>query len=77
MDITINQITPRRENGEVTSVQVHFSARTADGNINLSGNIPIEDFADMINFGAIENAVKQELINRIINGENPIEESAE
>lgn len=69
MQITINQITPRRENGEVTSVQVHFTARTADGNINLNGNIPIEDFTDKIDFGAIENAVKQELIDKIMNGD--------
>lgn len=69
MNITINQITPRRENGEVTSVQVHFTARTNDGNINLSGNIPIEEFADSIDFGKIENAVKQEVVNRIMNGD--------
>lgn len=68
MQITINQITPRRENGEVISVQVHFTARTADGNINLSGNIPIADFADKIDFGAIEDEVRQELINQIMNG---------
>lgn len=69
MKITINQITPRRENGEITSVQVHFTARTDDGNINLSGNIPIEDFTDTIDFEAIEKEVKQELVDKIMNGD--------
>lgn len=68
LNISINQITPRRENNEVTSVTVHFTARTLDGNINLSGNIPIEEFADKINFEGLEDEVRTELINRIING---------
>lgn len=66
MNITINQITPRRENNEITSVVVHFTARTEDGLINLSGSVPID--ANAIDFEAIENDVKQELINRIMNG---------
>lgn len=69
MNITINQITPRREDGEVTSVNVHFTARTTDGNINLSGNIPIDNFAESIDFGAIEGAVKQKVVDQIMNGE--------
>lgn len=69
MQITINQITPRRTDGEVTSVQVHFTARTSDGNINLSGNIPIENFAESIDFGAIESAVKQKVVEQIMNGD--------
>lgn len=69
MNITINQITPRREDGEVTSVNVHFTARTSDGNINLSGSIPIENFKESIDFGAIEGTVKQEVIDKIMNGD--------
>ncbi len=65
MQITINQITPRRTDGEVTSVQVHFTARTSDGNINLSGNIPVGNFAESIDFGAIESAVKKKLLNKL------------
>lgn len=69
MNITINQITPRREDGEITSVKVHFTARTADGSINLSGSIPIEDFTESIDFEKIEGAVKQEVIDKIMNGD--------
>jgi len=69
MNISINQITPRRENGEITSITVHFTARTADGLINLSGSVPIEDFADKIDFEGLEDEVKQELIRRIMNGD--------
>lgn len=69
MKITINQITPRRENNEITSVVVHFTARTDDGLINLSGSVPIEDFADNINFEGLENEVKEELVRRIMNGD--------
>ena len=66
MDITINQITPRRENGEITSINVHFTARTDDGNINLNGTIPINSAID---FDAIETELKQELVNNITGGE--------
>lgn len=69
MNITINQITPRRTDGEITSITVHFTARTSDGSINLSGSIPIEDFADSIDFGKIEGAVKQEVIDKIMSGD--------
>lgn len=69
MEITINQITPRREGGEITSVQVHFSARTSDGNINLNGNIPVSDFAGMIDMEELEGDVRQELVSRIMNGD--------
>lgn len=73
MQVTINQITPRKENNEVTSVQVHFTARTPDGSINLSGNIPVAEFTNLIDFSGMESAVRQELINRIMNGESPTE----
>lgn len=69
MNITINQITPRRENGEITSITVHFTARTDDGLINLSGSVPLENFAEHINFDGLEDEVKQELIRRIMNGD--------
>lgn len=69
MNISINQITPRRENNEITSITVHFTARTSDGLINLSGSVPVEDFADKIDFEGLENEVRTELINRIMNGD--------
>lgn len=63
----INQITPRREDGEIVSITVHFTARTADGLINLNGSVPIG--AEHIDFTEIENEVKQELIDKIMSGE--------
>lgn len=68
MNISINQITPRRDGGEIVAVIVHFTARTVDGSINLSGSVPVEDFADKINFEGLEDEVRQELIDRIMNG---------
>lgn len=68
MNISINQITPRRSGDEITSVTVHFTARTADSLINLSGSIPIENFTDKIDFAGLENEVREELIKRIMNG---------
>ena len=47
---------------------MHFTARTQDGSINLSGYVPIEEFANLIDFKGIEDAVKQEVVNRIMNG---------
>ena len=69
MNISINQITPRRTGDEITSVNVHFTARTDNGLINLSGSIPIENFTENIDFVGLENEVRQELINRIMNGD--------
>ena len=69
MKITINQITPRRENNEITSVVVYFTARTDDELINLSGSVPLENFAEHINFDELENEVKDELVRRIMNGD--------
>lgn len=68
MNITINQITPRRENNEITSMVIHFTARTADGSINLNGSIPISNFAELINLEGLESEVKQELVDRIMSG---------
>lgn len=68
MQITINQITPRRTGDEVTSVTVHFTARTDNGLINLSGSIPVENFTDNIDFSGLENEVRTELVNQIMNG---------
>lgn len=69
MNISINQITTRRENGEITSIVVHFTARTDDGLVYLSGNVPIKDFEDKIDFEGLENEVKEELARRIVNGD--------
>jgi hypothetical protein len=67
VEVSINQITPRMEDGVITSVQVHFTARTADGSINLNGYIPIES-SGLIDFAGIETAVRQEVVNRIMTG---------
>ena len=69
MNISINQITPRRSGDEITSVNVHFTARTDNGLINLSGSIPIENFSENIDFEGLENEVRTELVNQITNGE--------
>lgn len=69
MDININQITPRREGNEITSINVHFTARTDD--INLNGSVPVS--VDSVDFEAIENEVKQELVEKIIGGETEAE----
>lgn len=69
MNISINQITTRRENGEITSIVVHFTARTDDGLVYLSGSVPIENFEDKIDFEGLENEVKDELARRIMNSD--------
>lgn len=69
MDITVNQITPRRENGQVASVQVHFTAKTEDGSINLNGAIPLESFTEYLNFEQMNGVVKQKLVEKIMNGD--------
>lgn len=68
MKITINQITPRRSDGEITGLEVHFTARTENDNINLNGSLPINN-TSLIDFAGIEDAVKQEIVNKIMNGD--------
>ena len=68
MDITINQITPRRESGEVTSVQVHLTARMADGLINLNGAIAVDNFVGFLDLEKMNDVVKQKLVEQIMNG---------
>lgn len=70
MNITINQITPRRENNEITSIQVNFTARTLDGTISLSGNIPIDEFGNSVDLISLEKSVRDALVKRIMTGED-------
>lgn len=69
MNVQINQITPRRENGQIKNVLVHFTASTADGNIHINGSVPVEETTGLIDFSGIEQVVKQELVNRLMNGD--------
>lgn len=70
MEVTINQITPRKIDGEISSVKVHFTARTSEGSINLNGNISLDEFANIIDFNQLDDVVKQEVTEQIMNGDN-------
>lgn len=71
MKVSINQITPRWKDGKIVDVQIYFTATTADGSVNLSGYVPIEDFSDNIDFEALEGIIKQKVAERILNSESP------
>ncbi|MCM3111691.1 hypothetical protein [Lederbergia lenta] len=75
MNIQVNQITPRRENGEVVGLEVYFTGKNADQSINLNGFVPLKkgEFEEFLQFEEAENIVRQKVVERILNGESPVE----
>ncbi len=73
MDITINQITPREENGEITNLKVYFTGTVAGINFNGPVTLEKDDFEAFIQPTEMKGAVQQKIVNMIINGEAPPE----
>lgn len=75
MNIQVTNINVRRENGEVTGLQVYFTGRNGDHSINLSGYIPLDngEFEATVNIPAIEDIVRQKVVERLLNGEDSTE----
>lgn len=69
----INHITPREEDNEVVSLDVYFNGQIAG--INFNGTVTLEqgDFESYFNNAEIKKAVKQIVVEKIINGEDPTE----
>ncbi|GIN74040.1 hypothetical protein J14TS2_45150 [Bacillus sp. J14TS2] len=69
----INQITPMEDNGEIKGLKVYFSGNIAG--INLNGNIPFDngEFEEFFQGSEMKTAVKQKVIEKIMNGEAPAE----
>ena len=73
MNIQINQITPREENGEITSLKVYFTGTVAGINFNGPVELNKEDFKEFLQPTEMKSAVHQKIMNMIINGETPTE----
>lgn len=73
MNIQINQITPREENGEITSLKIYFTGTVAG--INFNGPVTLDkgDFEEFLQPTEMKSAVQQKIVNMIINGETPTE----
>lgn len=69
MEITIDPIAPRRDGGEISSIVVHFTARLEDDSVDFKGSIPLTDFGNLIDFKGIEEAIKSEVVKRIMDKE--------
>ncbi|GIN59250.1 hypothetical protein J8TS2_35690 [Lederbergia ruris] len=71
--IQVNQVSPYEESGEVVQIKVYFSGNI--GGINLNGNIPFEtgEFEEFFKGEEMKTAVKQKVIEKIMNGETPTE----
>ncbi|KRG15620.1 hypothetical protein ACA30_05910 [Virgibacillus soli] len=69
----INQITPIEDSGEIKGLKVYFSGNI--GGINLNGSIPFEsgEFEEFFQGNEMKTAVKQKVIEKIMNGEAPTE----
>lgn len=72
MNIQVTSINVRRENDEVTGLQVYFTGRNGDHSINLSGYIPLEngEYEAEVNIPAVENIIRQKVVERLLNDEN-------
>lgn len=66
----INQITPRYENGVMTTVTIHFTGRIGGISFNGPLSFPAEEFQDFLQPEIAESVVKQKVIDIIINGES-------
>ncbi|RWR06759.1 hypothetical protein QNH23_06530 [Siminovitchia fortis] len=75
MKIEVTNINVRREGGEVVGLQVYFNGRLGDQSINLNGYIPLAEgeFESHLDMPAIETAVRQKVVDRILSGESPTE----
>lgn len=69
----INQITPREENNEIVGLSVYFNGAIAGINFNGSVNLDQGEFENIFDGNAIKDAVKQKVVEKIINGESPTE----
>ena len=58
MDITVSQVTPHREEGRIAEMIVHFTTSNDYGGIR---NISIKCTDDLIDFKAIEDAIKRNI----------------
>ena len=65
----INQITPRYENGVMKDVTVYFTGNIGGISFNGPLTLPVEESQDFLQQKQMEAAVKQKVIDIIINGE--------
>lgn len=65
----INQMTPRYENGVMTTVTIHFTGKIGGISFNGPLSFPAEDFQGFLQPEIAESVVKQKVIDIIINGE--------
>jgi len=70
----ITNINIRREDGQVTGVTVYVSGQMFPG-MSLNGSIPLEvaEYGEALDMTALEHAVKQKIIDRLMSGEAPTE----
>lgn len=73
MKTTISQITPREENEVVVDLKTYFTGKIGD--ISLNGPIAFkqEEYEEFIDFDKMKAAVRQKVVDRILNGESPTE----
>lgn len=75
MKIEITNINVRRDGGKVTGLQVYFTGRLGDQSVSLNGYIPLAEgeFESHFDMPAIEQTVRQKIVERIMSGESPTE----
>lgn len=69
--MTVSQITPKEVNEKVESMNIYFSGNVAG--INFSGPILFKEgeFEEFIKVDKMKEAVRQKVIEKIMNGESP------
>ncbi|MBM7717228.1 hypothetical protein JOC94_004253 [Bacillus thermophilus] len=72
MKVEITNINIRREGEETKDLQVYFTGNNGDSSINLNGYVPLEkeEFESFFDEQAIEDVVRQKVVERILNGES-------
>ncbi|MCM3110054.1 hypothetical protein [Lederbergia lenta] len=76
IQITSTNVKYNTETGEISGVQVHFSGRDMNYEVNISGYIPLkpEEYAGNEPINKLEILVKQSIVDRLLNDVPPVTE---
>lgn len=71
MNVQITSVNMRYSDGQVSSVQVHYSGRDADRTVSINGYVPLtaEEYAGNEGLEALEGLVRQFVSEKVLEDE--------
>lgn len=71
MNVQINSVNIRYQDGQVYGLQVYFSGTNEDRSVNLNGYIPLDSNEFNFDVEELQNVIKNKIIERL--QETPVE----